>query len=277
LRRAGSSPLQAQVVWLKEANATPRGAFPASAETLQWNLASVVRIIKQKLPNVRLCYITSRIYAGYATSNLNPEPYAYESAFAVKWLIDSQIRGDSLNFDPARGVVDAPWLSWGPYLWADGLNPRSDGLTWPCSYFQSDGTHPATGARILVADSLLAFIQHDPTTVPWYGGGTVTAAPEEAAPVTDVALTIAPNPSFGTSRVLFAAGRGEAWRLEVFDLAGRLVREVGSGIGAGTREERRWDGRAASGRRAPQGIYWIRLSHAGSHVSRRLVLLLESR
>ncbi|HMI31608.1 MAG TPA: T9SS type A sorting domain-containing protein [Candidatus Limnocylindrales bacterium] len=276
LRRAGSSPLQAQVVWLKEANATPHGAFPASAETLQWNLASVVRIIKQKLPNVRLCYFTSRIYAGYATTNLNPEPYAYESAFAVKWLIDSQIRGDSLNFDPARGTVDAPWLSWGPYLWADGLNPRSDGLTWPCSYFQSDGTHPATGARILVADSLLTFIEEDPTTVPWYGGGTVTAAPIEEAATLKTALTIAPNPSPGISRVLFAPGRGEVWRLEVFDLAGRLVREIGAGMGTGAREERRWDGRSTSGRRAPQGIYWIRLSAAGAHVSRRLVLL-ESR
>ncbi len=69
LRRAGSSPLQAQVVWLKEANAGPRGGFPASAETLQWNLASVVRIMKQELPNVRLCYLTSRIYAGYATTS----------------------------------------------------------------------------------------------------------------------------------------------------------------------------------------------------------------
>ena len=276
LRRAGSSPLQAQVVWLKEANATPHGAFPASAETLQWNLASVVRIIKEKLPNVRLCYVTSRIYAGYATTNLNPEPYAYESAFAVKWLIDSQIRGDSLNFDPARGVVDAPWLSWGPYLWADGLNPRGDGLTWPCSYFQSDGTHPAAGARNLVADSLLAFMEHDPTAVPWYSGGTVTAAPTGEAPAGAIALTIAPNPSLGISRVLFAPGRGEAWRLEVFDLAGRLVRGIGSGVGTGAREERRWDGRATSGRRAPQGIYWIRLSAAGAHVSRRSVLL-ESR
>src|SRR5205814_5733577 len=100
----------------------------------------------------------SRIYAGYATgvSALNPEPYAYESGFAVKWLIEGQINGaDSVNYDPARGPVQAPWLSWAPYLWADGLTPRNDGLTWVCSSFQSDGTHPSATGRDIVADSLL--------------------------------------------------------------------------------------------------------------------------
>jgi len=275
LRRAGSSPLQAQVVWLKEAIAGPRGGFPASAETLQWYLGSIARIIGQRLPNVRLCYITSRIYAGYATTNLNPEPYAYESAFAVKWLVDSQARGDSLNYDPARGAVEAPWLSWGPYLWADGLNPRGDGLTWPCSYFQSDGTHPAMGARVIVADSLLAFFEHDPTTVPWWSVGTVTGV-GASGPRPSMSLTVAPNPSTGGSRIFFAASAGKKWRLEVFDLVGRRVREIGHGTGAGAREEIGWDGRSQAGDRVPQGVYWIRLTSDGAHVSSRTVVL-ESR
>ena len=276
LRRAGSTPRQAQVVWLKEANAGPRGGFPASAESLQWNLAGVVRIIKQRLPNVRLCYLTSRIYAGYATTSLNPEPYAYESGFAVKWLIDSQIRGDSLNFDSARGPVDAPWLSWGPYLWADGLNPRSDTLTWPCSDFQSDGTHPAAGARVLVADTLLAFFEHDPTAVPWWSGGAVSAAPVPESTPAAVSLRIVPNPSDGTPRIFFAPRPAATWMLEVFDLAGRRVREIAGGIGTGSAEERRWDGRDGSGRRAPQGVYWIRLTVDGSSTARGSVVL-ESR
>ena len=90
--------------------ARPTGGFPASAESLRANLATIVRIIEQKLPDVRLAYLTSRIYAGYATTTLNPEPYAYESGFAVKWLVESQIRGDSLNYDPARGPVQAAGL-----------------------------------------------------------------------------------------------------------------------------------------------------------------------
>ena len=157
LRGHGSSPAQPQIVWIKEARRQPTGGFPESADSLLWNLGTIVRLIKQKLPNVRQCYITSRIYAGYATgvSTLNPEPYAYESGFAVKWLIEGQISGvDSLQYDPAKGTVQAPWLSWGPYLWADGLTPRSDGFTWGCSSFMSDGTHPSATGRDIVAEYL---------------------------------------------------------------------------------------------------------------------------
>ena len=130
----GSSPLQPQVVWLKEARTQPTEGFPAAAESLSRDLGTVVRLIHQKLPSVKAIYLTSRIYAGYASTALNPEPYAYEAGFAVKWLIESQIAGvDSLNFDPDSGAVEAPWLSWGPYLWSDGLEGRSDGFTWSCS------------------------------------------------------------------------------------------------------------------------------------------------
>ena len=272
LRRVGSSPKQPQVVWIKEADASPSAGFPISADSLQWNLASIVRIIHQKLPNVRLGYLTSRIYAGYATSNLNPEPYAYESGFAVKWLIDSQIRGDSLNYDPGHGPVEAPWLSWGPYLWADGLNPRSDGLTWPCSDFQSDGTHPAQGARDLVSDSLLTFFEHDVTTAPWWSGGGASAAPMGAAG-SPLAFSAAPNPMSGVTRISFATPPGAPWRLEVFDLTGRRVREVARGIGNGTASEVRWDGRDGRNRRLPQGVYWIRLTAGGMSSTSRTVIL----
>ena len=45
---------------------------------------------KQKWPNVRIAYVSSRIYAGYANTGLNPEPYAYEGAFAMRWVIEDR-------------------------------------------------------------------------------------------------------------------------------------------------------------------------------------------
>jgi hypothetical protein len=172
LAQAGVTPAQVQVVWLKEANANPSGGFPFHAQTLRAQLGAIARILLQKYPNCRLAFLSSRIYAGYATTTLNPEPYAYESAFAVRWTIQDQIGGDpGLNADPAVGPVMAPWLAWGPYLWANGLLPRSDGWTWACSEFQPDGTHPGPAGALKVAAALHAFFSQDPRTAGFYLGG----------------------------------------------------------------------------------------------------------
>ncbi|KAA3605099.1 MAG: hypothetical protein DWQ01_21130 [Planctomycetota bacterium] len=179
LQQAGLTPLQVQAVWFKEAYSNPQGSFPQHAQSLQTDFMTIMNVLRDKYPNLRLCYCASRIYAGYATGNLNPEPYAYESGFSVKWLIEEQLNGNpQLNFDPNLGPVEAPWIAWGPYLWADGLTPRSDGLIWECQDFQADGTHPSAdfGAP-KVAAQLMAFFKQDSTTAAWFlgdgGGGEV--------------------------------------------------------------------------------------------------------
>jgi len=73
-----------------------------------------------------------------------------------------------LNFDPAKGPVVAPWMAWGPYLWADGIHPRSDGLTWECEDFIEDGAHHSPLGIAKVSARLLDFFSTDPTTVPWF-------------------------------------------------------------------------------------------------------------
>ncbi len=169
LAQAGITAAQVQAIWLKEAHSRPSGPFPTSAQALTNDLETIVGILAQRYPNVRVVYLSSRIYAGYASTALNPEPYAYESGFAVQWLIGKQIQGDAaLNADPARGTVRAPVLLWGPYLWADGLNRRADGLIWRCEDFEADGTHPGPVGRQKVANLLMAFFKTDPTARRWF-------------------------------------------------------------------------------------------------------------
>jgi len=167
LAAAGVSAGQVAAVWLKLADAGPAGGWPGHAVTLRNETETVVRLLAQRFPNLSMVYLSSRIYAGYATSTLNPEPYAYESAFSVRWLITDQIRGSGgLGYSGAEGI---PWLSWGPYLWADGLIPRSDGLTWACSDLSSaDGTHPSSTGQTKVAQQLLTFFSTDSTARLWY-------------------------------------------------------------------------------------------------------------
>lgn len=267
LRGRGASPAQVQIVWLKEANAGPTGNFATSSALLQRDLAGAVRVLKDKLPNVKLVYLSSRIYAGYADTPLNPEPYAYESAFAVRHLIEQQMAGeDSLNFDPEQGPVEAPWLAWGPYLWADGLTPRSDGLTWACAEFATDGTHPATAARTKVADLLIAFFHSDATAKPWYVNPSLLDVPVEetfSAP-----LDARPRPAGDLVHFRFTPP-GTSWSLTVYDLTGRAVwRDSGEG-GRGDSVLRTW--RPRSFRTAP-GVYLARLVSAEWVQSTRVVV-----
>ncbi len=193
LAAAGVTDAQVQAIWFKEADASPTNGWPAYAQTLQSEFESILNLLHTKFPNARQCYLASRIYAGYATSTLNPEPYAYEQGFSCKWTIEDQIDGAAnLNYDPARGAVMAPWIDWGSYNWADGLSPRSDGLTWACADFVSDGTHPSTSGREKVAQTLLAFAHGEPTIAAWY-----LAAPPPAAYGIGKTTSIATLPTVG--------------------------------------------------------------------------------
>jgi len=170
LKRAGVTPLQVQAVWIKQADAGPSSGFPKYAQTLQTELKNVVQVIAKRYPNTKLCFLSSRTYGGYAKTPLNPEPYAYESGFSVKWLIEEQLRGDmDLNFDSAKGPVKAPWLSWGPYLWANGSTKRADGFKWlESDSTASDGTHQSPDGQEKVGRELLKFFSTDSTTAPWF-------------------------------------------------------------------------------------------------------------
>ena len=169
LAEAGLNNEQVQVVWLKNARARSNFPFPLDALLLKADLREIVELLHERFPNLKIVYLSSRTYGGYATSDLNPEPFAYQSAFAVKWLIEDQLDGDvRLNYDPEKGTVYAPWLSWGPYLWADGLAEEGEGFVWEQSDFAFDGTHTSPSGQAKVAGLLYHFLRTDDTAVPWF-------------------------------------------------------------------------------------------------------------
>jgi hypothetical protein len=173
LPQAGLTPYQVVAAWVVAVDGYPAGTFPKDMSRLTGEYESIARNLHTLFPNLKLVYYTSKFYDGYANGLAHPsypEPYAYESGFAVKWAIQAQIDGDpTLNYDSTLGTVMAPWMSWGPYDWANGMLARSDGLTWSCEDVNKDGVHPTNPqGREKEANILLNFFKADDTTTPWF-------------------------------------------------------------------------------------------------------------
>ena len=173
----GLSENQVQVAWVKLEDPKPSVSLPADSADAQvylTNLGLVLRAMRIHYPNLRIVFLSSRTYGGYATIDLNPEPYAYESGFSVKWAIESQInemRGLPINAH--AGTLNytkkaAPLILWGPYLWANGTTPRSDGVVWNKADFEEDGTHPSQSGESKAAGLLMDFFKSSLYTRCWF-------------------------------------------------------------------------------------------------------------
>jgi len=172
LSQAKINANQVQIVWLKDANPCPGqrvcsnpkltsadGSWPGYAKQLEAGLEQVIAQLENRFPNLKQIFISPRTYGGYAVQILNPEPYAFETGFADKWLIENRI----------KSAKTTPWLDWGPYLWSNGTKTNPQGLSWSCDDFWSgDRTHPSKSGVQKVGKALLDFFSTDKTTCSWF-------------------------------------------------------------------------------------------------------------
>ena len=176
---------------------------------------------------------------------------------AGTFTVEVSVTDDNGSVDSARVcVMQGPWNS--PVVYAVG-------------YTGAGGTVGLTEDFAATPDSVLVTAwarNHSPVTV------TVPVDPEgiHGAASGDVGQFFLSRPSCNpvTSSVDFSYGSGaQPARLAVYDLSGRVVADIGSGIsGLGTVT---WDVRD-SGRSVPSGVYIVRFSGA-SEASRRLVVI----
>jgi len=178
LTPSGLTEAQVQVVWIQQADTLPTWSpslpsTSADAYAFEYQLGQIVRALMVRWPNVKQVFLSSRIYAGYALTNQNPEPYAYECGFSVKWFINAQIvQRETGAIDPLAGdlLTAAPWVAWGPYLWGSGDNnpPGSMAITWLSTDFDpSDEMHPGPSGVTKVGDALMNFFLNSSYT-PWF-------------------------------------------------------------------------------------------------------------
>jgi photosystem II stability/assembly factor-like uncharacterized protein len=102
------------------------------------------------------------------------------------------------------------------------------------------------------------------------------------APAPEVALTPgshsiwSPWPYSGSPRIFVRAEAGASARVDLFDMAGCWIRTLRDASPSGGRiRTLDWDGRDASGRPLPSGVYLARLSIAGRDAATTRILLLH--
>jgi hypothetical protein len=168
---------QVVAVWVMDPRSQPSGTYPADMQQQESDMIAALNNMQIYFPNLKLAYLESMHYAGYATNNpeILPEPYAYETGFAVQSVIADQINGQAnLNYNPNNGPVVAPWISWGTYDWANGMlangNAYADsaGLKWSCADVGPDGVHASTVGKEKDSALLVNFMKSDETVTPWY-------------------------------------------------------------------------------------------------------------
>ncbi len=165
LHKAGATDAQVEAIWLKQAQAAPTSDFDTYRQSLERQMAASVTDAAARFPNLQQVFVSPRTYAGYSTTRLNPEPYAYQTGFADKLLVAQSVAQPKIR----------PWIGWGPYLWTDGTKGRSDGFTWTCADARaSDGTHPSDQGAAKVAEQLQQFFAVSQFS-PWFRVGEQAA------------------------------------------------------------------------------------------------------
>ena len=109
--------------------------------------------------------------------------------------------------------------------------------------------------------------------VPTYEDESATGVGPALPPVDAVRLEVKPNPFFRGSSVSFSLARAEDAGLAVYDIGGRLVRQLHRGRLAAGAHAFEWNGRDVQGREAPAGVYFVRLESARLKLDSKVVKL----
>jgi hypothetical protein len=182
---------------------------------------------------------------------------AAPDSIALRWCLDSA--AEALGCQLARADEGQP----GVYA------PLHDGLLVPTDggeYRFVDGSvQPAT-----------AYSYRLTVTERW-GGTTVHGPWEVVSPARSSAAWLAPptpNPFSGDVTIRYRLpADSPSVSIDVFDVAGRLVRTLREGPADAGEHDATWDGTGDQGRRVASGVYFVRAQVAETTLERKVVLL----
>lgn len=220
------NPLQVQIIWLEEENTQSKNYnFPSAPKELMLEFKELFTTLLHYYPNLQICYLNGRGYAGYvdelSTAGAGLQyPRDYYNGWAMKWLIEDQINGDAtLSFTGSDRK--APLLDWSAYLWADGDNPRSDGLSWECptDVKPDDGLHWSPIGNNKAGKKIFERFYTDTEARKWFLNNSITSVAENTEVIS---LQIYPNPN--KDYFSLRSNLNEVFDVSIYNSLGELVK-----------------------------------------------------
>ena len=114
----------------------------------------------------------------------------------------------------------------------------------------------------------------------WGAASTITVPTTQTSTLStdgvaavDFLATPTPNPFRGFATIHFGLARAGEARLELFDLAGRRVRTLASGVHGAGAHFATWNGRDQGGNSVGSGVYFVRLTTPSKVLHARVIAL----
>jgi hypothetical protein len=157
--------------------------------------------------------------------------------------------------------------------------PNSNGSrNWSC-VVSAGPFDLEVGGRAFVAFAFVGgnteqeLLEHADSAQSWFDRSVAVTEPANAGDILQVALQAAPSPVRDRTQLRFSLPQDGRMRLSVLDVSGRVVRVLADGLYRRGVHSTTWDGRAATGGIASNGVYVYRLETTAGTTSRKSVVL----
>ncbi len=125
------------------------------------------------------------------------------------------------------------------------------------------------GSSLAQGSSRWQYVEHNANATPC----PPTAVDRPVFPSSAKLHSALPNPFNLATTIWYEVPPGQTINLAIYDVSGRLVRFLVAGRSDGGLHSTMWNGRAGDGRALPSGVYFCRLTAAGTAETKKLVLL----
>ncbi|MBK7311025.1 MAG: T9SS type A sorting domain-containing protein [Sphingobacteriaceae bacterium] len=218
--------LQVQVAWIEqEHTGNNNTSFPGAPQQLVTNFKDLLEVVLQKYPNIKIAYINSRAYSGYADNSTGPglwAPRDYYNSWAVKWVIENQIT-NATGFDYTGSNPSIPFVDWATNSWANGNIPKLDGFFWDCvnDFGPGDGLHLSTLGEKKVGQRLFNYFSKDTTAKVWFVDASCKPTITKVDPIDNRTnkVQIFPNPASDKLNITCAG----SFSYEIYNSLGELI------------------------------------------------------